>query len=93
MGSDHLPLIFNLNFPFSFESINTEIPRFNIAKANWNSYHYFLSKKSAFYTDKYLDSCTVDDLNQKISRDIIEAANFSIPKMFSRPGKRFPKFF
>ena len=42
MGSDNLSFIFNLNYPFSSETAETKLPRFNMAQADWNSYHNFI---------------------------------------------------
>jgi ribonuclease HI/exonuclease III len=79
LGSDHLPIIINLNEEIVDDDPSEDIiPKFSYKKANWEAYQSFLS---SFDLDSFISiDLDVDDFYAKFTSKVIQAAEFSIPK-------------
>ena len=94
MTSDHYHVMFDLNLSHSNVSgptISEEKLKFNLAKADWPLFHDKLYEKCSNYSNGFLDSLNVFELNNLVKQDILDACNHSTPKLNPHPGKTFPK--
>ena len=89
MGSDHAPIMctLNLNQPYKQESIDKSSTRLNFHKADWGS---FKEVSDALIGQVYLEE--ISDLNNLVSKKIIDAANQCIPMLPSLRHKSYPPF-
>ncbi len=88
MTSDHYP--FEIKLKSNHFYLNNNKPhtdRFNLEKADWDTYRSSLERIARSYSDHDLCNMEINQLNQLVINDIMESANYSIPK-FKLPTKR-----
>ena len=79
---------------FKGERVNLKneiLPRYNFNKANWPLFKIILFNKANLKSYVDLENCNVNDLNELVCKDILEAADTSIPKQSNNSNKTFPK--
>jgi hypothetical protein len=72
-------------------SYKEERNKFNLAKMDWRLYYYQLYDKRLKYSDGFLESLNVSELNNLVKKDILETCHLAIPKLNPHTGKIFPK--
>ena len=94
MGSDHSPITFKLRWDNNIKLNKFKDGKisFNLNNANWVLYKKILVE----YSDQLINNPNyynfdVNTLNEIISKQILEAAEISIPKYKNMFGKSFPK--
>ncbi len=91
MSSDHCPVIFNINLGDKIKlDLNENKIRLNFAKADWDQYSAIL-EEAAKTTPEKLGSLSNEEINDLISKQILGAADKSIPKFINRGKNSLPK--
>ena len=94
MESDHAPISFDIVFSGDRYTLNTEHEiRFNFSKANWPLYNQYLYNKANNKTEAEINNYNIEDLNWLICKDILDAAELSIPKYKNRSVKSFQNIY
>ena len=87
MGCDHAPITLKIAPHFGEE----HKIRYNFSKANWELFKIILSSIAFSSSNKDLSILDVNTLNNKITKDILIAADSAIPKFKDQYRKSFPK--
>ena len=93
MGSDHAPIICNINLKtFRGLKSNTNEVRYNFKKADWEKYKEFINRGiSELDSNGGSGSLDVNSLNDKLSDLMRKAADSSIPKYLDFSVKSYPE--
>ena len=85
MSSDHCPISFDMQLSDSFllDSTDSKI-RLNFAKADWDLFRKILDENTNKLTESNLKSLNINELNDLISNQILNAVEISVPKFLSR---------
>jgi len=91
MGSDHFQVLFQVNIkrlkPLNLDNSNA---RFNFNKADWDLYRFHLESIAKATPLSFIESLSIDNLNDFITENIKEAASLSIPRFVARSNNSFP---
>jgi hypothetical protein len=92
LGSDHFPIKIEMrkdNVPSKIKK-DYNTPKFDYAKANWGKFKEYLNNKNL---TEILNSKNVDEINEFVIQNMIEAAEVSIPKKQKHTSNvRIPKY-
>lgn len=80
LSSDHLPIVFDIDFDFPF---NDEQTFFNFSKANWKKFRQTLETSAHKINEEHVDlssASLIDACIENVNHAIIQAASESIPK-------------
>ena len=70
---------------------NEILPRYNFYKANWPLFKLILFNKACLKSCADLENYNVNELNELVCKDILDAANTDIPKHSNNSNKTFSK--
>jgi len=80
--------LFSLNKPLPLTASHK--PRLDLGKADWTKFQNYLAGRSLKYSDLFSENLTADELNSRLTKDILNAAEIAIPLVPSRTGKELP---
>ena len=69
----------------------TQQKRSNLSKVEWIKYENYLNDRSLEYSDLYDEDLTPQTLNNRFSRQILEAAEIAIPIANIKTGNELPE--
>jgi len=91
MGSDHFPVMFRVNLKkMKPPNKPSAEGRLNFKKADWELYRFHLEGIAKATPLSYIESLSIDELNDLVSDNIFEAASISIPKYVFRSNNSLP---
>jgi endonuclease/exonuclease/phosphatase family metal-dependent hydrolase len=92
MGSDHFPVLFHINVKRQVQNNQEKntISRFNLNKADWGLFRFHLEGLALAYSSQFIESLSIDELNDLVINNINQAATLSIPKYVVKNNNSLP---
>ncbi len=91
MDSDHCPITFNIKLTDNVAlAISENKTRYNFAKADWVLFRKILEDKVKLTTTYLTGTTNIDELNEFISDQLIEAVEICVPKFVHRSNNSLP---
>ena len=92
MESDHCPISFSINLSGGGKLINENTKtRYNFAKADWVLFRKLLEEKALSTTEIQMGSLDINELNELISKQLLDAVEKSVPKFTKMSHNSLPK--
>ena len=93
MTSDHCPITFSFELEKSYKlDKNENKTRLNFAKADWALFRKLLEETAKVISESTLYSLNIDQLNDLITKHLLDAVEKSIPKYINRGKNSLPKY-
>jgi hypothetical protein len=91
MGSDHCPVSCYLKLNDKPLPLTASFkPRFDLNKADWADSQGYLTGRSCKYRDLFSENITTDELNSRLTKDILNAVEIAKTLVSGRTGKELP---